>query len=146
MKLPFCLIVVLFGFSLLRIHAVDIVSEKADRALYEIYDLRTKTAQRIIDEERKRDPGNLYYEYLENWKQVIELLVYTDDERYKSYLESLDKRLERIMEEGDKASPSYHILLGEIYAHAAMAQVMYGDYLAAFRKLLKAKRNAYKNL
>jgi hypothetical protein len=146
MKLPFCLIVVLFGFSLLRIHALDIVSEKADRALYEIYDLRTKTAQRIIDEERKRDPGNLYYEYLENWKQVIELLVYTDDERYKSYLESLDKRLERIMEEGDKTSPSYHILLGEIYAHASMANVMYGDYLPAFRKLLKAKRNAYKNL
>lgn len=140
------IIIVLFGFSVLPIQATEMISEACDRALYEIYDLRTITAQRIIDEERDRDPGSLFPEYLENWKEVIELLSYSEEERYKAYLTSLDARLERIKQNGNKASPSYHILLGEILSHAAMAHVMYGDYLAAFSKLLKAKNNANANV
>ena len=63
------IIIVLFGFSVLPIQATEMISEACDRALYEIYDLRTITAQRIIDEERDRDPGSLFPEYLENWKE-----------------------------------------------------------------------------
>lgn len=140
------IIIVLFGFSVLSIQATEMISEECDRALYEIYNLRTITAQRIIDEERDRDPGSLFPEYLENWKEVIELLSFSEEERYDAYLTSLDARLERIKENGNQASPSYHILLGEILSHAAMAHVMYGDYLAGFRKLLKAKKNANVNV
>lgn len=140
------IIIVLFGFSVLSIQATEMISEECDRALYEIYNLRTITAQRIIDEERDRDPGSLFPEYLENWKEVIELLSFSEEERYDVYLTSLDARLERIKENGNQASPSYHILLGEILSHAAMAHVMYGDYLAAFSKLMKAKKNANANV
>lgn len=140
------IIIVLFGFSVLPIQATEMISKACDRALYEIYDLRTITAQRIIDEERDRDPGSLFPEYLENWKEVIELLSYSEEFRYEAYLNSLDARLERIKENGNQDYPSYHILLGEILSHAAMAHVMYGDYLAAFSKLLKAKKNANANV
>lgn len=138
--------IALFGISVPSVHATELISRAYDRALYEIYDLRTISAQQIIDEERNRDAGNLFPEYLENWKEVIELLSYSEEEKYEAYLISLDARLERISEKGDQSSPSYHILLGEILCHAAMAQVMYGDYMAAFRNLLRAKRKVNKNL
>jgi hypothetical protein len=138
--------IALFVINVPPLHATELIPEVYDRALFEIYDLRTISAQRIIDEERDRDPGSLFPEYLENWKEVIELLSYSEEERYKAYLISLDARLERISENGDQSSPSYHILLGEIYSHAAMAQVMYGDYLAAFGNLLRAKKNANINV
>ncbi|MCK5102934.1 MAG: hypothetical protein KAR17_08965, partial [Cyclobacteriaceae bacterium] len=126
--------------------AEQLISEASDDALYEILNLRTITAQQIIDKEKKHIQGDLYYDYLENWKEIIELMAYEDDARYDQYLTSFNTRIERINAEADKTSPAYHILLGEIYAHAGMANVMFGDYFAGFRKILKANRNVKKNV
>lgn len=118
------------------------LSGESDRALFEILNLRTCTGQKIIDAEKSVRGVTIYDEYLENWKEVIELICYTDDDRYETYLNSLDRRLKRIEEIQDPTEPGYHMYLGEIYCHAAMANIMYGDFLPGFKKLLNGNRNA----
>lgn len=122
------------------------VSEASDRALYEILNLRTYTAQRIIEKEKVFYPNNLYNDFLENWKEVIDLVAFENDEKYDLYLESLDARLKRIDQTMDEDDPSTKIFLAEIYAQTGMAQVLYGDYLAGFQMLVKANKNAFRNL
>lgn len=131
----------LFSFIYIS-HGQAELSGEIDRALFEILNLRTNTGQRIIDAEKEARGVTVYDEYLENWKEVIELICYTDDERYDAYLESLDRRLKRIEETQDPTLAGYHIYLGEIYCHAAMANIMYGDFLPGFRRLLNGNRNA----
>lgn len=144
--LKYYVLTMVFFFVQMSGKAEILISEEEDQALFEILNLRTATAQKIIDGERNLDPGNLFLDYLENWNEVIELMAFEEEERYQEYLILLEKRMEKIENNMDPTSPMYHILLGEMYAHAAMANVMYGDYLAGFRKLLKANRYARKNL
>jgi len=121
-------------------------SEACDIALFEILDLQTVSAQEIIDREKQDPAQRLYCDYLENWKMVIVLMTQNDEALYDKYLDALNKRLKRIEEEEDPSNPAYHILLGDIYGHACMAQMMFGDHLAAFQKLVKANRYAKENM
>jgi len=122
------------------------ISATADKALFEILNLRTVTARSLIAKGKKEEPGSLYYEYLENWLEVIELSVYEQDERYPRYLTSFEERIKRIKATQNKAAPEYNILLGEMYAHAGMANLLYNDYLAGFRKILAADEYVDRNL
>jgi hypothetical protein len=122
------------------------VPAAGDRALFEILNLKTQTARTIINAGKKEDPGNLYYEYLENWLEVMELALYEQDDRYNKYIRTFENRIKRVQSRNDQSSPSYHILLGEMYAHAGMAHILYGDYLDGFRKILSADKNVKENL
>jgi hypothetical protein len=121
-------------------------SEACDIALTKILDLQTVSAQKIIDREKQYPTQSLYCDYLENWKMVIVLMTQNDEALYDKYLDALERRLKRIKEEEDPSNPAYHILVGEIYGHACMAQMMFGDYLSAFQKLVQANKHAQKNL
>jgi len=121
---------------------------QSDRALYEILNLNNVTARKIIENESRNtsDSLDMYLEYLSNWNISIETALYEDQSRYEQYLISLDSRLDRIDKKADKSTPSYHILLAEIYAQAGMVNIFYRDYLSGFFKLMKAKNNARINL
>ena len=121
-------------------------SKLHDQALYQILDFHTTSAQQVIDKGRIKDPENIYLEYLENWKEVIELIGYEDEDNYKIFVKSFDKRLKRIDSWSDNESPAFLINLAEMYAHAGLANVMYGDYMSGFRKLLKANNLSKRNL
>jgi hypothetical protein len=123
-------------------------SAESDRALYEILNLNNVTARKIIEEESLSSASNtnMYLEYLSNWNNSIETALHEDQKRYEQYLKSLDIQLDRIDRKADKSSPSYHILLAEIYAQAGMVQIFYRDYLSGFFKIMKAKNNARFNL
>ena len=110
------------------------ISEDEDRALYQILNLHTKSAQQIIDSRRQLDQQNIYLEYLENWKEVIELIGYEDQDNYEVYINSFENRLEKIRNWEIEESESHYITLAEMYAHAGLANVMYGDNLAGFKK------------
>lgn len=117
------------------------ISTTYDNALSEILNLRTKTARKILEADANSQDFNLYKEYLYNWSEVIELTLQEDNDKYDEYLDRLDQRLDRIEEKADKNDPSYHILLAEIYAHAAMANIVYNDFFSGFRKMLKCNKN-----
>jgi hypothetical protein len=66
------------------------------------------------------------------------LIGYEDLENYELYVKSFDNRLKRIDSWQNHESEAYLINLAEMYGHAGLANVMYGDYMSGFRKLLKA--------
>lgn len=144
--LPFLLLIITFFFSLPSANGEVKFSRNTDRALYQILNLRTKTAQEIIEKSRKQNPQEIYLEYLENWKEVIELIGYEDQDNYEVYVKSFDNRLNQIESWEFKESESFNITLAEMYAHAGLANVMYGDYLAGFRKFVRANKLSSKNL
>jgi tetratricopeptide (TPR) repeat protein len=122
------------------------ISRQSDAALYEILNLRTKTAQHIINSEKSEGSKTIYHEYLENWKEVVELMAFEDEKRYESYINAFNARVDRLKEQANMLDTSYNILLGEICAHAGMANVMYGDYFAGFGKIMKANKHAKRNV
>jgi tetratricopeptide (TPR) repeat protein len=123
-------------------------SSQYDKALFEILNLNNVTARKILEDKSKNssDSVNMFLEYLDNWNNSVETALYEDQVRYEQYLKSLDLLLERIDKKADKSSPSYHILLAEIYAQAGMVQIFYRDYISGFIKIMKAKNNARINL
>jgi hypothetical protein len=148
-KCYFCklfVVLAVYFCSSLPVFGEILFSETSDIALYQILNLKTKSAQKIIDASRKQNPEDIYLEYLENWKEVIELIGYEDQDNYDVYVKSFDKRLEHIESWEFKEFESFNITLAEIYAHAGLANVMYGDYLAGFRKFLRANKLSMKNL
>jgi hypothetical protein len=153
-KASYCLLInkawILWSFSFIIVTvpaACEIkFSRTQDQALYEILDLHTITAQQIIDDNRKQDPENIHLEYLENWKEVVELIGYEDQDNYEVYVKSFDNRLKRINSWQNSESEAYLISLAEMYSHAGMVNVMYGDYITGFRKLLKANNLSKRNI
>ncbi len=142
-----CVILVLIAFGSYGT-IKDEMSPAFDKALYNILDLKTVTAQRMLDLETTKLSGtfNLYLEYLNNWNSVIETVVYEDQERYQKYMETLNVRLAGIDERADKSSPSYHILLAEIYGQAGLVNILFGDYFSGFLKIMKANKNVQLNI
>jgi hypothetical protein len=139
------ILVGLFFHFLIQTQAKELISQRSDSVLFQILNLRTETAHQMLSQLQLENPGKLYYEYLSNWREVIELVAYDDEDRYKAYQNSFDQRIERIASNYDKTAPEYNILLGEIYAHGGMANLMFGDYLSGFNKIVKTNRFAKKN-
>lgn len=115
-----------------------------DSVLFYVLNLQTKTAKNMLNAEGVS--FNLYKEYLYNWADVIEITLLENDDRYEKYTEEFEARLDRIEKFQDKEASNYYILLAEMYAHAAMAQIVYNEYLSGFRKLLKSNRYAKKSM
>lgn len=145
LRIGMCLLVI-FSCIVMEAKAKHLISYTSDSALYEILNLRTVTAQKLINEDRNDEKGELYLEYLENWKEIVDLMAYEKQEQYDQYLNSFESRIDRVKSKYDQSNPAFHVILGEMYAHAGMANVMYGDYLAGFGKILKANKNSKKNL
>jgi hypothetical protein len=124
--------------------AQQFITPVQDSALFEILNLRTKTARKILDSEKGKK-FDIYNEYLYNWSEAIELTLAGDEIKYKKYQTSLEQRLERIEKMSNKTEAMYGIVLADIYTHAAMVNLMYGDYLTGFAKLMKANKNARSN-
>ncbi len=144
--LPFLLLIITFFFSFSSASGEVKFSRNTDHVLYQILNLRTITAQEIINTYRNKNPQDIYLEYLENWKEVIELIGYEDQDNYEVYVKTFDSRLKRIESWEFQEFESFNITLAEMYAHAGLANVMYGDYLAGFRKFLRANKLSRKNL
>ncbi len=136
----FIILILLPLVSVYSNNGIGKISALEDEALSEILNLRTKSAKKILDADNSQE-FNLYKEYLYNWSEVIELTLKEDNTKYEEYLTNLEQRLDRIEEKADKSSASYHILLAEIYAHAAMANIVYNDFFSGFRKMLKCNKN-----
>lgn len=119
---------------------------KYDRVLFEVYNLRPIEARKLLlTEDYNSKNFCLYREFLHNLNDVIEVALSEDEANFESYNKSLKERLKRIDENADKNAPDYHIIMGDIYAHAAMAHIVNNDFLAGFKKLLKANKNTRLN-
>jgi hypothetical protein len=120
--------------------ASSLISPLQDSVLYEILNLKPKTARKMLDS-GKATGFSLYNEYLYNWNEALELCLSGNEEKFKKFQEGFDERIERIEAKANQNSPSYHVILADIYIHAAMVNIMNNNYLSGFGKLMKANKN-----
>src|SRR5664279_805067 len=106
------------------------------KAYEEIIKLRLSSGKRILDSERKSDPGNLIPYFLENYIDFFTLYFNEDPAEYRRRKPSIDQRL-AIMKKGDPASPFYLFTRSVIYFQWAAVEIKFGerwDAAWAFRR------------
>lgn len=116
-----------------------------DNILFEVYNLRPNTVRKLLAEKTSQQSFDLYSEFIDNLNEAIEVTLYEDEKRFENYIDNLNERLDRIDEKANKNDPGYHIIMGDIYVYAALAHIANNDFIAGFRKLLKANKNARLN-
>ena len=119
-------------------------SKGCESALLEILNLNLKKASEILDQERKRTPDNYFIDYLENYRDIVELLVIEDKKSYDDFLKRFYNRLDK-MEEGKTETPYYRAVRAEMMAQTGLTNVMNGDEIAGFMKIFKANKLLKKN-
>ena len=96
------------------------------KAYEEIIKLRLSSGKRILDSERKSDPGNLIPYFLENYIDFFTLYFNEDPAEYRRRKPSIDQRL-AIMKKGDPSSPFYLFTRSVIYFQWAAVEIKFGD-------------------
>ncbi|HNY03542.1 MAG TPA: hypothetical protein PKG48_13175, partial [Bacteroidales bacterium] len=108
------------------------------RAAYrEVLCLRFTEAQRLITEEKRKDPGNPVPAYLENYIDFLTLVIGEEPGKYQELKENRTARI-RILEAGPGNSPYHDFLLGEVYLQWAIARLKFRDYTTAAWEIRKA--------
>jgi len=114
------------------------------KAYEEIIKLRLNAGQRILESEKKSDPGNLIPYFLDNYIDFFTLYFNEDPKEYGRRKPSIDLRL-AMMKKGDPSSPFYLFSRSVIYFQWAAVEIKFGDRWDAawsFRKsFLAGKEN-----
>lgn len=134
----FALLLVFFSAPLKSFAYYEITKE-CETALMEILDLHLQNATKIINEEKLKTPDNYFLLYLENYKDLVEILVHEDKSSYKAYLEKFNARLDK-MEEKNPSTPYYRALRAEMMAQTGLINVLNGDEVSGFIKIVKANK------
>ena len=61
----------------------------------EILNLRLEKAQELLNQERLKIPDNYYIDYLENYREMVEVLVKEDKSTYEKYLDSYGRKIKK---------------------------------------------------
>ncbi len=108
------------------------------RAVYQqILSLRFTEARASLAELQGHEPGNLIVPFLENYLDVLQILIDDDRTAYKRLEKRRTARLAR-MARGDNRSPYYRYTQAEIRLQWAILQIRYGDYLAGGSNIKQA--------
>lgn len=103
-------------------------------ALLEILNLHLKNASEILYQEKLKSPENYFIDYLENYKDMVEILILEDKSSYEKYLGKFNSRLDK-MEEKNPTTPYYRAVRAEMMAQTGLLNVFNGDEIAGFVKI-----------
>ncbi|MDP4254928.1 MAG: hypothetical protein Q8938_13035, partial [Bacteroidota bacterium] len=95
------------------------------QAYHEIIQLRIDAGQKILNEEKRKDPDNLIPALLENYIDFFVLFFNEDPAEYKARKDHLDSRLEA-MDEGPESSPLFLFAKSVIHFQWAAIKVKFG--------------------
>jgi hypothetical protein len=95
-------------------------------AYREIIQLRLDAGQKILDDEKKKDPDNLMPLFLENYIDFFVLFFNEDPAEYQARKGMLEKRI-AWMNEGPESSPFYLFTHSVIHFQWAAIKIKFGD-------------------
>jgi hypothetical protein len=98
---------------------------KCQRAYKEIIQLKLKSGQQLLDEEKRVHPDNLIPYFLENYIDFFVLFFNEDPVEYKKRIGNLDKRLE-LMSKGSQSSPYFLFTKSVIHFQWAAVRIKFG--------------------
>lgn len=108
----------------------------------QLLELRIFSAQKIIQEEKNKQPDNSLCYYLESYLMVTKILLEDDKNLYEKLAKNEDYFLEKIAEDSNKNSPYYAFVRAEIKLQWAFVKTKFGDEISAAWSM----RQAYKLL
>ncbi|HXB93672.1 MAG TPA: tetratricopeptide repeat protein [Puia sp.] len=96
------------------------------QAYRSIVELRLEEGRRLLETEKKRDPGNLIPYFLDNYIDFFQLFFNEDAAQYAAWKDRRDQRLE-LMSEGPETSPLNLFTRSVIRFQWAAIQIKFGD-------------------
>jgi tetratricopeptide (TPR) repeat protein len=108
--------------------------------------LRLEEGSRLLEAERKRDPGNLVPDFLDNYIDFFQLFFNEDPAEFQVAKARLDRRLKRL-NGGPETSPFYLFARSVIHFQWAAIRIKFGDNLDAgldFRRSFQESRDCRK--
>ena len=101
-------------------------NNNCQQAYREIVQLRLNAGQRILDDEKRKDPDNLIPAFLENYIDFFNLFFNEDPAEYQARKDNLDKRI-GLMNEGPASSPFHLFTKSVIHFQWAAIKVKFGN-------------------
>ena len=126
--------ILLFSIISSGIFAEYVYNERCRQAFEDIFSLKIHSARKILLEEKEQNPANVYALYLENYCDVMELIVTEDESKYERFREDFYVRRD-IMDEDDEDSPYHLMLKSEMYFTLGLAYMKFGSKLKGASKI-----------
>jgi len=108
------------------------------QAYHDVISLRFDRAETELAALRKTDPGNLLLLHVENYLDFFKVYIAEDEAEFQRLEKNKDRRLRRIVKEGDKNSPYFLFLQADIRLQWALARLKFEQYATAFFETNKA--------
>ena len=118
---------------------------RCQQAYKEISQLKLKNGQILIDEEKRKNPGNLIPFFLENYIDFFTLFFNEDPDDYKKLIPNLDKRL-ALMNRGPTNSPYLLFTKAVIHFQWAAVRIKFGYHWDAGWQLRRAYLQINENM
>jgi hypothetical protein len=118
---------------------------RCQQAYKEISQLKLKNGQILIDEEKRKNPGNLIPFFLENYIDFFTLFFNEDPDDYKKLIRNLDKRL-ALMNRGPANSPYLLFTKAVIHFQWAAVRIKFGYHWDAGWQLRRAYLQINENM
>ena len=96
------------------------------QAYHSIVQLRLEEGRRLLETEKKRDPGNLIPYFLDNYIDFFQLFFNEDAAQYAAWKDRRDERLE-LMSQGPGSSPFNLFTRSVIHFQWAAIQIKFAD-------------------
>jgi tetratricopeptide (TPR) repeat protein len=114
-------------------------------AYRQILALRLPVARQQIRQILGQQPDEALAIYLENYLDILPLLIEGDEKLYRQTADNENERLKKIRN-SDKNSPYFLFMQAEIRLQWAMVKLRFGEQTGAFRDFQKAYRLIHANL
>lgn len=134
-------------FSLLTLYSgaqTVNITDSCKKAYGDIISLRFKNAQKLLENEKKLNPTNLYPDYLNSYIEFLKVFISEDKSVYDEYLQNREMLLEKL-ELLPENNEYKNYLLSNVSLQTAIAESKFGDYFSAAynvrKSFLEAKEN-----
>ncbi len=138
MNKKLCNLLITVHCLLTTVHCTAQFNPELQRAYTEIRELRINAGRQILTKEKARNlPSDGFDVYIENYADIVALLVSDDPILYKQFAENADERLGILKKMSDKM-PQQRFFQAEIRLHWAFVKLKFGKQYSASWDIIKA--------
>lgn len=115
-------------------------NENYQQAYLQASRMKLVEAKKITSIERSKNSENLAYTLVDNYTDLVNLVIYTDENFYKTFISNSVSRINSI-EKLSNDNPWRAAVLSELYFHKASARLIYSENIKAAFDIRKAATN-----
>ncbi len=138
------LILLLLWSNLVQSQPEVNITREAQRSYELILSLRFAEADVLMNQAKANDPNNLFYTYLDNYRDFLSCIISEDAELFSQLEKNKKNRIEQIQTLSDQ-NPYKEYLVGNINLQWAVARVKFGEYFTSALEFNRAYRGINQN-